>query len=506
MRKLLLWLLLVSGAALLRQPGFAQSSETTLQTLQRMQPVVDSLFAGYARLHHLPGISWGIVYQGQVLMTGSYGYANLQQQLKADTGMAFRIASMSKSFTAMAILQLRDQGKLSLDAPAYTYVPEMRHWKMLTADAEPIKVKDLLTHNAGFPEDNPWGDRQLALPEKAFRQFLEKGVSFSHSPEEAYEYSNLGFAVLGQIITNVSGEKYQDYITRHILQPLGMHHTYWEYSNVPASRLAHGYRWLDTAWVEQPMLHDGAYGAMGGLITTMSDFVKYMNFHLQATPPRDEADKGPLKRSSVREMQKPWNFSGFDPYFTYTNGRLSPTVSQYAYGLRWMEDGEERVFIGHTGGLPGFGSHWYIMPQYGLGIASFGNGTYAPMSRIDVRVLDTLILAANLQKYTPPPSAILLKRQQELMTFLPGWKNAVSSPVFAENFFLDNLIEPLTQQTRAAFEAIGTVKEVKTIVPENNLRGSFEVTGSKGQLIIKFTLSPEADPKIQAFSIARKKE
>ena len=83
-------------------------------------------------------------------------------------------------------------------------------------------------------------------------------------PGIGYEYSNTGFALLGYIVKQVSGEPYEQYIDEHIFQPLGMTHTYWEYMKVPADLLAHGYRLLNGQWVEQPMLHDGAYGAMGG--------------------------------------------------------------------------------------------------------------------------------------------------------------------------------------------------------------------------------------------------
>ena len=492
-----LYLLLLLGSCLSGAKKLAAQQEAP--QLQPLLPVIDGMFRDFAVQNHLPGVAYGIVYRGQLIKTGAYGDAEISRHIAAGSNTCFRIASMSKSFTAMAILQLRDKGKLQLDAPAYTYVPEMHHWKMLTTDAEPVTVRELLSHNAGFPEDNPWGDRQLSLPEKEFKQFLQKGVSFSHTPGEAYEYSNLGFTILGQIITNVSGEAYQDYITHHILQPLGMNHTYWEYSKVPADELAHGYRWLNNTWVEQPMLHDGAYGAMGGLITTIDDFARYMLLFLQAWPARDGAETGQLERSSLREMQQPKNFSSFNPDNTYSDGRRSPSLAQYSYGLRWTKDGEDRTFIGHTGGLPGFGSHWYIMPEYQLGIVAFGNGTYAPMSRIDVRVLDTLIRAAHLPKYTVPPSAILVKRQQQLLAFLPDWKNAEASTVFAENFFADYLIEPLRRQTQQAFAAIGTIQSTGTIVPENNLRGAFEITGTRGKLVISFTLSPEAEPKIQAF-------
>jgi CubicO group peptidase (beta-lactamase class C family) len=105
-------------------------------------------------------------------------------------------------------------------------------------------------------------------------------------PGVSYEYSNLGFALLGKIITNVSGKPYQQYINENILKPLGMKNTYWEYTKIPAEKLALGYRWQNNQWVIEPLLQDGSYGAMGGLITTIEDFTKYMDLHLSAWPAR----------------------------------------------------------------------------------------------------------------------------------------------------------------------------------------------------------------------------
>ena len=249
-----------------------------------------------------------------------------------------------------------------------------------------------------------------------------KGISFSNDPGLKFEYSNMGFAMLGYIINKVSGISYETYITKNILEPLGMTYTYWEYSKVPSNELAHGYRWLNEQWVEQSLLHDGAYGAMGDMITSIEDFSKYLSLQLSAWPPRNDEDKGPIKRSSLREMQFPWNISSFNLQYKYPSGRVCPVVTAYAYGLGWTKDCEGRVYVGHTGGLPGFGSNWKMVPDYDIGIILFGNLTYAPTSLINLKILDTLIAVAKLQPRQLPVSAILNQRKNELINLLPGWK------------------------------------------------------------------------------------
>jgi CubicO group peptidase (beta-lactamase class C family) len=480
-------------------------AQDNLEKINRFLPTVDSLFKVQAKQSHMPGLVYGIMYQGKLIHSKALGNAQLKSAILADTSIDFRIASMSKSFASMAILQLRDAGKLRLDDPVKQYIPELTQTKSLTSDAPEITIRNLLTHGAGFPEDNPWGDRQLGITDEAFEQMLRKGIKFSTNPGVSYEYSNMGFAMLGLIIKKVSGMSYQKYITERIFKPLGMYNTYWEYSDIPAKKLAHGYRWLSGNWVKQPMEHDGAYGAMGGLITTLADFSKYVALHQSAWPERDGIDKEPLKRSSLREMQFPWNMNSFIPKYNYPNGRKAPAYLAYGYGLSFLKDDLGRRSIGHSGGLPGFGSNWRIYPDYEIGIISFANVTYAPTSFINLKVMDSLFASTHIKPRPLAASAILKQRQAELMRLLPEWRNASQSGIFAENFFLDYFPDMLRMEAEPLFKEIGAIKKVHEIVPENNLRGTFEVEGEHGSLEIYFTLSPENPPLIQEYHIQKKK-
>lgn len=502
--QLLLAVLLIN--TFINPRSFAQTDDNRIKNIEAAYPVIDELFNTYANKNHFPGMAYGLVIDGRLVHTGHTGYANLTEKIEADSTSDFRIASMTKSFAAMAILKLRDEGKLKLDDPVYAYIPEMKGQHYVTTDAAPITIRHLLTHAAGFPEDNPWGDRQLAITEKAFVDFIKKGISFSNNPGSKYEYSNLAFALLGYIIKKVSGLSYETYITKNILQPLGMTHTYWEYNNVPASKLAHGYRWLNEQWVEQPLLHDGVYGAMGGMITTIEDFSKYVVFQLSVWPARNDEDKGPVKRSSLREMQFPWNISSLNSQYKYPGGRACATVTAYAYGLAWTKDCEGRVFIGHSGGLPGFGSNWKIMPDYNIGVICFSNLTYAPTSLINTQVLDTLVAIAKLKPRQVPVSLILNQRKNELIHLLPEWKNVEATHIFAENFFMDYFPDSLRKEAATIFKNAGKIMQVHDMVAENNLRGSFIMEGENRDIEISFTLSPENPPLIQEYHIKEREK
>lgn len=489
-------------------PALAQSYQPPVFTDPERTENIEAVFLALDKLHkdhaeknHFPGFIYGVVVDGKLVHTMSDGYTDVDKKLVITPQSLFRIASMSKSFTAMAILQLRDAGRLNLDDHADQYIPELKKSQLLTTDSSPITIRQLLTHAAGFPEDNPWGDRQLDVTDEEFAQFLQKPISFSNAPGVAYEYSNLGFALLGQIVKQVSGKPYQQYINEKILEPLGMTHTKWEYDKAPAVQLAHGYRWKDGKWQEVPLLHDGVYGAMGGLITSLEDFSKYVALHQSAWPSRDGTDSGPLKRSSLREMHHAWNFSGMNSQYTYASNRHCGIATAYAYGLSWLRDCEGRVVVGHSGGLPGFGSNWRIMPEYGIGVIMFANLTYASTSSLGMPALDELVVQARLKPRSLPASAILKKHRQQLTQLLPDWKNAEASGLFAENFFDDYALEALQKETQSLFKKVGKIKNVQEIIPENQLRGSYLLEGERGNLKISFTLSPENEPLIQAFQI-----
>lgn len=472
-----------------------------VKKIESIIPRLDSMFSRYAVEKHFPSISYGIVADGKLLHSFSQGEINLEKQTAAGQLSDYHIASMTKSITAMAILKLRDEGKLSLDDPISRYIPQAKKLRLLTSDAPAITIRQLLTHNAGFPEDNPWGDRQLGRRDQWLEKLYSDGISFSTATGTSYEYSNLGFGTLGLIIRNVTHKTYQQYISENILHPLGMYHTYWDYDSVPPAQLAIGYRYVDGKFVPQPLLHSGVFGAMGGLITTISDFSKYMAFQLSAWPPRNDKETGPVKRSSVREMQHGWNFAKLWKGEKDAWGNDCVVMDFYGYGLHQYLDCNGLKIITHSGGLPGFGSQWRILPDYGVGFVVFANLTYASMGTILTQAVDSLLKWTDLEPLALPASEILNKRKDQIVSLLPSWEGAKQSGIFADNFFDDYFIEKLREQSVDAFNKMGKIISVSAMNATNHLRGSFQIHGEKADVEIWFSMSPETDPKIQAFTL-----
>jgi CubicO group peptidase (beta-lactamase class C family) len=482
-------------------PAFFKDSLQRIEKIKATHAVVDNMYKQFVEENNFPGFVYGVVVDGQLLYWGQVGYTDVGKKIPATRSSVFRIASMTKSFTAVAVMRLRDQGKLSLDDPASKYIPGMKNTKQLTSDAPVITIRHLMTHMAGFPEDNPWGDRQLADTEAELLNLVGKGPSVSNVPGIAYEYSNLGFALLGQIVTKVSGQPYQQYIHETILKPLGMYNTFWDYKKVPAANLAHGYRRENDTWKEETLLDDGSYGAMGGLMTSLEDFAKYMALHMEAWPPRSGKESPVLKRSSLREMQITGSTVRLNPHNRLPGGRACATASLYAFGLGWIQDCDDRVWIGHSGGLPGFGSNWRFNPDYGVGIVCMANLTYAPTYNINTAVMDTLMKMADLQTRRLPVSPILQQRKEQLVKLLPHFDGAAASNIFADNFFPDRPLDSLKKMAAMLYQKTGKIRKVGELMPENQLRGRFIIEGEKSDIQVFFTLTPEPNPLIQKLNM-----
>ena len=390
-----------------------------LTRVQGIFPAIDEMYKKHAEINNYPGYAYGIVLDGKLIYTGSGGFTdiNINKKVPFTPQSMFRIASMTKSFTAMAILKLRDEGKLRLDDPCDLYIPEIKS-EHLTLDSPPITIRDLLMHASGFPTDDPWADRKLQENEEQLITLLKTKTSFSSPCGTTFEYSNLGYTILGYLIKKISGISFQEYIHTAICQPLGIK-SYWEYADIPEAQLVHGYSFKDEKWENEPLLHDGVFGAMGGLITSIDSFGRYIAAHQEAWPARDDKELGPIKRSSIREMHQPWKFIKLETNFKYDCGNECSLMSAYGYGLKWLRDSLGRIFIGHRGGLPGFGSSWFFLPEYGLGIVSFANLTYADTTKIDLDILNKLIIEAKLQPRQLPPSDLLQRSQKQLLQFLP---------------------------------------------------------------------------------------
>lgn len=463
--------------------------------------LLEPIFRRHAEQHHIPGLAYGVIVDGELIFSHSFGVRNVATAAPVDADTVFRIASMTKSFAALAILQLRDAGQLRLDEPVATYVPELATLAYPTTDSAPVTVRHLLTMAVGWPQDDPWGDRQLYRNDAAMSDFYRAGVAWSNPPGVTFEYSNYAYMILGRVITNVSGLPAQHYINNRILTPLGMNATVWNADAVPAERLALGYRWEDEQWKEEALLPSaGDVATFAGLFTSINDLARWVALFQSAWPPRDGVETGPLCRSSLREMQQTWR--PYEPYVAVPALGAQPDieVGGYGFGLSQRHNGRWQT-VAHGGGLPGFGSHMRWAPDYGVGIVALANITYASVTNACIKALDLLLNSSQLQPYQKALAPTLGAAQATVLRLLQSWDQAVAETLFAENFFLDRDLAHWRQLLAQLDEKHGPLTPDGPFEVENWLRGAWRMRGERGWCQFYMTLAPTVPPRVQTLEI-----
>lgn len=498
MRKTILSALLLACAT----PAVAQTPAplTAAARIGQIHDALDAPFTRYIAENHIPGLVYGIVAEGRLAYVREFGSRTQDPRaiVRADT--LFRIASMSKAFTALAILKLRDEGRLQLDALAETYVPEMRRWRYPTSDSPRIRVRDLLSHVGGFVTDDPWGDRQQVLSDADFTAMLRAGVPFTRPPQTQFEYSNFGYALLGRIISNVSGRPYNRYIEREIMRPLGMEASGYDIFAAPPERRALGYRWENGAYVAEPDMRHGAFGAMGGVQTSARDYARWVAFLLSAWPARDGPETGPVRRATVRELAQGLNFVAVARRPGYPES--CPQAAAYGMGFRIAVDCDLGLTLAHGGGYPGYGSYLLLIPERGIGIFAFSNRTYAGPSP-PVWAAAVALHRAGLLAPRELPVSETLERAYNRAGLM--WAEGSAEPgrgLLAMNFLMDRSAENWAAEFTRLREQTGPCNHDGPLIATGALSGRFTWTCERARLEGQLLLAPTNPPTIQALRLS----
>ena len=272
--------------------------------LEQEQQALEDVFARWALVEHTPAIAWGLIRDGQLAAARGLGTLRVGEDAPPDADSVFRIASMTKSFTGAALMSLVVEGSVRLDEPVATYVPELAGWRGPTGDGPPLTVRHFVSMESGLPTDDPWADRHLDLPPDGMDALIAAGVTFTWTPGTRFEYSNLGWGIVGRVIERVAGVTPQQLVSERFLTPLGMTNTTW--TRPAGANIAEPYRWEDGAWGAEPEpLGDGTIAPMGGLWSTVADLARWVTFFCDAYPPRDDPDEGPLPGGRAGRCSSP---------------------------------------------------------------------------------------------------------------------------------------------------------------------------------------------------------
>ena len=300
---------------------------------------------------NIPGISAGIVVDKKLVWSKGFGYSDLELKNKTTDSTIYSICSISKLFTSIAIMQLRDQGKLNLDDDIKKYLPWF-NLKQTFPNSAPITIRSLLTHSGGVPRDSDfpyWADTTYPFPTK--EQFREKLSSQKtiFPASEVYQYSNLGMTLLGEVVEEISGISYEEYVSQNILNPIGLNNTLPEMpEKYKKGKLATGYSVIsrDGKRDELNFFQAKAIAPAAGFSSTVIDLAEFAKWQFDIL---ENVDDPVLNGNTLKEMQRVnW---------------LSPDWD-VARGLGFgVYKSNNVTMVGHYGSCPGYLSQFKLVPN-----------------------------------------------------------------------------------------------------------------------------------------------
>jgi CubicO group peptidase (beta-lactamase class C family) len=468
-------------------------SHTPFELSPELVEAITAHTNAFAQEHHLPTIATGLWCDGVFVCSGSTVLHD--DGFHPTTESVYRIASMTKSFTAATVLSLRDEGLLSLDDEIRRHAPELAGVRSPIDDAAPIRIRHLLTMTAGFVTDNPWGDRHLDIDDDGMDAIVHDGIVFSGPTGSAFDYSNLGYGLLGRVVKRATGRRVQDLITERFLEPLGLTRTGWVRPD--HDDWARPYRWRDGAWIpegDEP-LGDGEIAPMGGLWSTVDDVLRWVTFLADGFPSRDGVDDGPLSRASRREMQEMHRFTST----MSLPGRTA--VNGYGYGLRIRNCNRMGRVIGHSGGLPGYGSHMRWAVERGLALVALSNVTYAPMGQLTQELFELILEHGAFPTPEPRDAPLVQEYARRLVALLSDWDDALADELFADNVAPDEPYDRRRAEAQEWLTACGGSFEIDHVVATTQAAGRIFLRRPEGDPFeIQFKLSPAGPPRIQKYA------
>ncbi|GAA1852770.1 serine hydrolase [Brevibacterium marinum] len=383
--------------------------------------------------------------QGGALAWGVFRRGGAGQTAHSD--VPYRIASMTKSFTAATIGVLASEG-LDFDMPLVR----------ILADLEGTSIADrtcrqALTMGTGFTKDDPWADRMESMTAPELIAYLKRGAIPIAPADTGYEYSNLGYALLGLVVESVTGRSFIDTTTAEVLDPLGLTRTGFDVADFPD--LAPGIR-LDRHGRGHPaeLTGPGVFSPIGGVISTVNDIGVWMGAHMDALTMDAPAGAEALPDGSWARILSD-NQQSHRLIEVQRSEHHAESVS-YGFGLQPRLDSRFGRVVCHSGGYPGYGSHMRWFPDLGMSIVVLGNTTYYPAERVVREAVDAGWASAagkpelrptRTSTAAPAPRFPVAKRQSETAlraaNLVIDFDEAVADELFAPNMDLD---EPRTER------------------------------------------------------------
>jgi CubicO group peptidase (beta-lactamase class C family) len=335
------------------------SAQTIDSNVSDKIKIFDAWIESKIEYEHWPGVIIGLVYDQSLIWTKAYGFADLDKKNLLNEKTLFPIGSNTKMFTAIAIMKLRDEGKLDLDDPVAKYLPWIKKIKQNNSDINKITIRHLLTHTSGLPtEANLNYEIELNFPELAEIVKEVEKLEICFPTDIRWKYSNFGIAIAGEIISSVSGLTYIDYITKNILEPLNMIGSSFNLDSKPGYEFASGYKRLmpDGRRPRSDRYDYKIQTSAGGLNSNIIDLSKFAAWMFRI---RETNQKEIISGSTLREMQHVYWID-----------------DSWEYGLGmgfFIYHKQPNDMIGHGGHVAGYHTDFTIIPKDKIAIISLAN-------------------------------------------------------------------------------------------------------------------------------------
>jgi CubicO group peptidase (beta-lactamase class C family) len=456
-----------------------------------------------------PSIDYGVFDRHGVVFQHGIGEFRRDGRAPAlDT--VYRIASMSKSFLIATVLVLRDRGLLQLDDPVSALVPAFVDPIDDAGVPLPVTVRMLMDNSSGLPEDNGWADHELALDRDGFLAVVAAGLGFADLPGNGYQYSNVGFWLLGVIVEDLAGMSFAEFATTTLLEPLGLTDTRYEADDYPEGdreRIALGYGTFDegATWFDRPLVGTGIGGCAASMFSTIPDIARWSAWLSSAFDPAN-GDDTVLSRASRRLMQRIHTAMP-----SPADRPAEQTVEGLGYGLGLMVEHDVRfgTIVQHSGGLPGFSSNMRWHAESGVGVVVFSN-----TNGVRPGIAATGMLRAVLERLDEPARAIepwpatIAAAAAVEASIAARSSVADAAPLFSPNLLSDVPLDVRDERLATAAADIGGMlpdpvplgERLAWAVSAAHL--AWTIPGVDGELECRMELTPTTPPMIQRLDIA----
>ncbi len=334
--------------------------------------IVDAWLPLKIKYAHIPGMSVGITHRGKLVYANGFGFADVENSVAASPRTAYRIASNSKTFTAVAIMQLVEQDKLSLDDKVAKYLPWFKA-KAKGRDAANVTIRQTLCHHAGVFRDGVtphWTDDRFPTMTQLRRSVSSQAVVYENAIR--FKYSNFGFALLGAVIAKVAGMTYDEYMEANVIGPLGMRRTAPDLTDESLGWLAAGYSRPipDEARERFEHTRTNAYASATGFLSTVTDLARYLN---ALSLVRNTTTL--IGRESKKELFREHWQGG----------------EEGSYGLGFgISRVNKKKIIGHGGGFAGFITRVALNVDDDIGVIVLTNANDSPAGFIAEGIFDAI--------------------------------------------------------------------------------------------------------------------